>query len=86
MVEVRLAQDREDGEAQTVDMEVTFNTGTNPTQPWYRSESRLLGPERRSQHHDVCVQMLEQDSLCYVFKIKVYSLCSMCKCTRHTVR
>jgi hypothetical protein len=34
-------------------MEVAFNTGINPTQPWYRSESRILGPERRSQHHDV---------------------------------
>ena len=37
MVDMQLAQDREDGEAQTIDMEVTFDN---------KSEFRLLGPER----------------------------------------
>ena len=49
MVNVRLAQAREDGKAQIIEMEVTFDTGTNHATLVFGSlNPGLLGPKRRS--------------------------------------
>jgi hypothetical protein len=40
------------------DLSLTF---TRKQEPWYSFDSQLLGPELRSQYHDVCVQTQEQE-------------------------